>query len=57
MLKKPDQARKVFNQLDRSTVTILGINDDIEDGYPEVRKMMGEWFESRWSEPTVWERQ
>jgi 3-O-alpha-D-mannopyranosyl-alpha-D-mannopyranose xylosylphosphotransferase len=55
MLKKPDIAQRIFDQIDRSQVTVLGINDDIEEGYDEIKDMMGKWFEKRWPEPAVWE--
>lgn len=58
MLKDPNHALKVFNDmLDKNPkVSILGLNDDIERGYEEVRKIMNRWFESRWPEKNVWER-
>lgn len=58
MLKDPDHARRVFHDiLDKNrAVTALGLNDDIERGYEEVRGIMGNWFESRWPEKAIWER-
>jgi 3-O-alpha-D-mannopyranosyl-alpha-D-mannopyranose xylosylphosphotransferase len=59
MLRNPDQARKTFDDsLDKNRqVSILGLNDDIDKGYDEVRGLMNKWFNSRWPEPNVWERQ
>lgn len=37
-------------------VSILGMNDDIESDYDEVRGLMNEWFEMRWPRKAVWER-
>jgi len=59
MLKAPDNAKKIFEEsLDKNRdVAILGLNDDIELGYDKVKKMMNDWFDSRWPEPAAWERQ
>ena len=57
MLKSPEHATKVFNMIQENpNVSILGLNDDIEEGYEEVKKMMNKWFEFRWPNKAVWER-
>ena len=38
------------------SVSILGLNDDIESGYDQVVRTMNDWFESRWPEKAPWER-
>jgi 3-O-alpha-D-mannopyranosyl-alpha-D-mannopyranose xylosylphosphotransferase len=37
-------------------VALLGFNDDIETDYELTRSLMIEWFEKRWPEPAVWEK-
>ena len=56
MLFNPDQAKNVFNSIDKTPgVSILGMNDDINNRYEVVRGMMGEWFEKRWPLKAYWE--
>lgn len=42
---------------DNPRVSILGMNDDIESDYDEVKRLMNEWFEMRWPRKAVWERE
>ena len=37
-------------------VSILGLNDDIEEDYDQVKELMNKWFEFRWPRKAVWER-
>lgn len=57
MLRTAAHARDVFRQLDNSPdVSILGLNDDIDDDYDQAKEVMLEWFEKRWPNKAVWER-
>jgi 3-O-alpha-D-mannopyranosyl-alpha-D-mannopyranose xylosylphosphotransferase len=57
MLRTADQAIKVFRMINSNpSVSILGLNDDIESGYDQVVRTMNDWFESRWPEKAPWER-
>ncbi|EIW71073.1 hypothetical protein TREMEDRAFT_67553 [Tremella mesenterica DSM 1558] len=57
MLRSPEHANKVFSMIqDNPSVSILGLNDDIEEGYDVVKEIMGRWFEFRWPKKAVWER-
>ncbi|ORY21754.1 hypothetical protein BCR39DRAFT_553054 [Naematelia encephala] len=57
MLKSPEHADQVFGMIqDNPSVSILGLNDDIEEGYEEVVEKMNAWFELRWPRKAVWER-
>ena len=57
MLKTPDGARRQFNIIDADrSVSILGLNDDIEMGYDQVVGIMRDWFEGRWPDKAPWER-
>lgn len=58
MLKSADHAQRVFKMIqDNPRVSILGMNDDIESDYDEVKRLMNEWFEMRWPRKAVWERE
>jgi len=41
---------------DNAEVSVLGLNDDIEIDYEEVKGIMNRWFEFRWPKKAVWER-
>ncbi|WWC59711.1 uncharacterized protein I303_102273 [Kwoniella dejecticola CBS 10117] len=57
MLKSAEHAHRVFKMIqDNSQVSILGLNDDIEEDYDEVKDIMQGWFEMRWPKKAVWER-
>ncbi|OWZ34687.1 hypothetical protein C355_05358 [Cryptococcus neoformans Th84] len=57
MMKSAEHARRVFRMIQGDPkVSILGMNDDIESDYDEVRGLMNEWFEMRWPRKAVWER-
>ncbi|WWD21714.1 hypothetical protein CI109_106201 [Kwoniella shandongensis] len=57
MLKSAEHAHRVFKMIqDNPAVSILGLNDDIEQDYDEVKDIMEEWFELRWPRKAVWER-
>jgi 3-O-alpha-D-mannopyranosyl-alpha-D-mannopyranose xylosylphosphotransferase len=57
MLKSPEHAHRVFGMIeDNPSVSVLGLNDDIESGYEEVKEIMNRWFELRWPRKAVWER-
>lgn len=57
MLFDPTHAREVFGALDADpTVSILGLNDDIDSDYEGVKGIMNEWFERRWPKKLAWER-
>ncbi|OCF33813.1 hypothetical protein I316_04525 [Kwoniella heveanensis BCC8398] len=57
MLKSAEHAHRVFKMIqDNQHVSILGLNDDIEQDYEDVKSIMGEWFEMRWPRKAVWER-
>ncbi|WRT64545.1 3-O-alpha-D-mannopyranosyl-alpha-D-mannopyranose xylosylphosphotransferase [Kwoniella shivajii] len=57
MLKSAEHAHRVFKMIqDNPQVSILGLNDDIEEDYEEVKDIMQEWFELRWPKKAVWER-
>ncbi|WVW78190.1 hypothetical protein I302_100141 [Kwoniella bestiolae CBS 10118] len=57
MLKSAEHAHRVFKMIqDNSRVSILGLNDDIEEDYDEVKDIMLDWFELRWPKKAVWER-
>ncbi|ODN79461.1 3-O-alpha-D-mannopyranosyl-alpha-D-mannopyranose xylosylphosphotransferase [Cryptococcus amylolentus CBS 6039] len=57
MLKNAEHAGRVFKQIqDTPSVSILGMNDDIEADYDETKRLMNEWFEMRWPRKAVWER-
>ncbi|WWC86667.1 uncharacterized protein L201_001544 [Kwoniella dendrophila CBS 6074] len=57
MLKSAEHAHRVFKMIqDNPKVSILGLNDDIEKDYDEVKDIMEEWFEMRWPRKAVWER-
>lgn len=57
MLTDAAQARRAFAQLAHAPdVAILGLNDNIEDGYDEVKDTMEAWMRARWPQPAVWER-
>ncbi|WVR04824.1 hypothetical protein IAU60_001836 [Kwoniella sp. DSM 27419] len=57
MLKSAEHAHRVFKMIqDNPRVSILGLNDDIEEDYDEVKGIMDEWFEQRWPKKAVWER-
>ncbi|WVQ79814.1 3-O-alpha-D-mannopyranosyl-alpha-D-mannopyranose xylosylphosphotransferase [Cryptococcus sp. DSM 104549] len=57
MLKTAEHAHRVFKMIqDNPRVSILGLNDDIEKDYDEVKGIMHEWFEMRWPRKAVWER-
>jgi 3-O-alpha-D-mannopyranosyl-alpha-D-mannopyranose xylosylphosphotransferase len=57
MLKSPEHANRVFKMIqDNNEVSVLGLNDDIETGYEEVKEIMNRWFEFRWPRRAVWER-
>jgi len=57
MLKSPDHANRVFKMIqDNAEVSVLGLNDDIEIDYEEVKGIMNRWFEFRWPKKAVWER-
>ncbi|KAK8847626.1 hypothetical protein IAR55_005485 [Kwoniella newhampshirensis] len=57
MLKSAEHAHRVFKMIqDNPKVSILGLNDDIEEDYEEVKGIMEEWFELRWPRKAVWER-
>jgi len=57
MLKSPDHAERVFKMIeDNPEVSILGLNDDIEEGYDTVVQIMDKWFSFRWPKKAVWER-
>ena len=56
MLESPAQTREILAQLDKDSETaILGLNDNIVEGYDEVASMLQTWFETRWSKPAKWE--
>jgi 3-O-alpha-D-mannopyranosyl-alpha-D-mannopyranose xylosylphosphotransferase len=57
MLTTPDHAVRVFNMINNHPrVSILGLNDDIVQGYDQIVAMMGAWFESKWPTKAAWER-
>ena len=57
MLKSPEHATRVFHMIqDNPQVSILGLNDDIEEDYDQVKDIMTRWFEFRWPRKAVWER-
>ena len=57
MLKSPEHASRVFKMIqDNPDVSILGLNDDIDEGYDQVKAIMAEWFSFRWPRRAVWER-
>lgn len=56
MAKSPDHIRRVVKSIDADPgISILGINDDIEEDYETTRMLMNEWFEKRWPEKAAWE--
>lgn len=56
-LFNPSHTTQVLQNLDADpTVAILGLNDDIDSGYDEVKALMGTWFEKRWPTKLAWER-
>lgn len=56
-LFNPSHTAQVFESLDADRrVSILGLNDDIDSGYDEVKALMGKWLESRWPRKLPWER-
>nr|XP_018999326.1 uncharacterized protein I203_08102 [Kwoniella mangroviensis CBS 8507]OCF62787.1 hypothetical protein I203_08102 [Kwoniella mangroviensis CBS 8507] len=57
MLKSAEHAHRVFKMIqDNPRVSILGLNDDIEQDYDEVKGIMLDWFTLRWPRKAVWER-
>ncbi|WWD07409.1 3-O-alpha-D-mannopyranosyl-alpha-D-mannopyranose xylosylphosphotransferase [Kwoniella europaea PYCC6329] len=57
MLKSAEHAHRVFKMIqDNPRVSILGLNDDIEQDYAEVKGIMLDWFTLRWPRKAVWER-
>ncbi|WWC68199.1 uncharacterized protein I206_102122 [Kwoniella pini CBS 10737] len=57
MLKSEEHANRVFKMIqENSKVSILGLNDDIEENYEKVKEIMQNWFELRWPKKAVWER-
>jgi 3-O-alpha-D-mannopyranosyl-alpha-D-mannopyranose xylosylphosphotransferase len=37
-------------------ISILGLNDDIDEDYEETRNVMNSWFDFGWPRKPVWER-
>ncbi len=58
MLKSLKHAKSVFTMVENfpQGVSILGLNDDIEEDYDQVKDIMDQWFEFRWPRKAVWER-
>lgn len=57
MLKDPQHTRKTLADLERrKSVSLLGLNDNVESGEVEVKRALNEWFEKRWPQPAPWER-
>lgn len=57
MLKDPTHTRTTLANLDRRRyVSVLGLNDDVEKDEREVKRVLNEWFETRWPQPAPWER-
>lgn len=57
MLTTPEHAVRVFRMInDNPRVSILGLNDDIVQGYDKVVSLMQDWFESKWPKKAAWER-
>lgn len=57
MLKNAEGVNKTLKQIDDSgSVSILGLNDDIAQGYSDIRSMLADWFHKKWPRPAIWER-
>lgn len=57
MLKDPEQTRTTLSAVDdRKSVSVLGLNDDIENGEEDVKEILNEWMKRRWPQPAPWER-
>lgn len=57
MLKNAEGVKKSLKQIDDSnSVAILGLNDDIEKDYSDIRSMVNQWFHKKWPRPAIWER-
>lgn len=57
MLSDPKATKRALNSVDRDLSTsMICLNDDVMKGGDEVNRLLGNWFEGRWGEKAVWER-
>lgn len=58
MLKSLEHATRVFAMIQDfpKKVSTIGLNDDIEEDYDQVKNLMRQWFDFRWPRKAVWER-
>lgn len=56
MALSPEHIRRVFDAIDSDpSISILGINDNIDHEYDTTRGLMTDWFEKRWPDKAAWE--
>lgn len=58
MATSPSHVSKAFGMVDSDpSVALLGLNDDIVIAYERTKEIMGDWFQGRWPNPAVWEKE
>lgn len=57
MLKDASQTRTSLATIDQARLAAaLGLNDNIENDFTEIKQKLVRWFESKWPVPAPWER-
>lgn len=57
MLKDAEQVREALVAVDGDTsAAALGLNDNIDREFEEIKEGLEVWFEGRWPLPAPWER-